>query len=177
MRRQQSRYSCDSVAFARPRARRALTGLQDLDVAFGRALHRSFFGGRTLPCRQVSPLRNVKWAAILVLALPPKARFFTAAARRRTFAQSAAHRFVASISQESVPSPSEHAMRHHRLRRFAACCARLTPENMLGRRMFQGELLAVPRSLSGSSTPPRRSKSSLASGLARRFRLRPQVRR
>ena len=32
MRRQQSRDSCDSVAFARPRARRALTGLQDLDV-------------------------------------------------------------------------------------------------------------------------------------------------
>jgi len=32
VRRQQSRDSCDSVAFARPRARRALTGLQDLDV-------------------------------------------------------------------------------------------------------------------------------------------------
>ena len=32
MLRQQSRDSCDSVAFASPRARRALTGLQDLDV-------------------------------------------------------------------------------------------------------------------------------------------------
>ena len=32
MRRQQSRDSCDSVAFARPRARRALTELQGLDV-------------------------------------------------------------------------------------------------------------------------------------------------
>eukprot|EP00964_Phaeocystis_antarctica_P071276 scaffold43467_cov65-Phaeocystis_antarctica.AAC.4 len=32
VRRQQSRDSCDSVAFARPRARRALTGLQGLNV-------------------------------------------------------------------------------------------------------------------------------------------------
>jgi hypothetical protein len=32
VRRQQSRNSCDSDAFARPRARRALTGLQGLDV-------------------------------------------------------------------------------------------------------------------------------------------------
>ena len=32
MRRQQSRDSCDSDAFARPRARRALTGLQGLDA-------------------------------------------------------------------------------------------------------------------------------------------------
>ena len=40
MRRQQSRDSCDSVAFARPRARRALT-VQDCKIStFGRALHR-----------------------------------------------------------------------------------------------------------------------------------------
>ena len=32
MLRQQSRDSCDSIAFARPRARRALTGLQGLNV-------------------------------------------------------------------------------------------------------------------------------------------------
>jgi len=32
VRRQQSRDSCDSVAFARPRARRALTGMQGLVV-------------------------------------------------------------------------------------------------------------------------------------------------
>ena len=37
MRRQQSRDSCDSVAFARPRARRALTGWKI--STFGRALH------------------------------------------------------------------------------------------------------------------------------------------
>ena len=68
-----------------------------------------------------------------------------AAARRRTFAQSAVQRFVASISQESVPGPSGHAMRHHRLRRFAACCARLTPENMLSRRMLQGRGSGGPK--------------------------------
>ena len=34
MRRQQSRDSCDSVAFARPRARRALTGLQRSAVPY-----------------------------------------------------------------------------------------------------------------------------------------------
>ena len=49
-----------------------------------------------------------------------------AAARRRTFAQSAVQRFVASISQESVPGPSRHALRHHRLRRCAARLAALT---------------------------------------------------
>ena len=49
-----------------------------------------------------------------------------AAARRRTFAQSAVQRFVASISQESVPGPSRHALRHHRLRRCAARPAALT---------------------------------------------------
>ena len=81
------------------------------------------------------------------LSCPPKqvSCSFTAGARRRTFAQSAAQRFVASISQESVPSPSEHALRHHRLRRFAACCARLTPENMLGRRMLQGRGSGGPK--------------------------------
>ena len=36
-------------------------------------VHRGFFGGRTLACRQVSPLRNVKWGRFLVLVLPPKA--------------------------------------------------------------------------------------------------------
>ena len=49
-----------------------------------------------------------------------------AAARRRTFAQSAVQRFVASISQESLPSTCEHALRHHRLRRCAARPAALT---------------------------------------------------
>ena len=48
------------------------------------------------------------------------------ASRRRTFAQAAAQRFVASISQESLPSTSEHALRHHRLRRCAARPAALT---------------------------------------------------
>ena len=48
------------------------------------------------------------------------------ASRRRTFAQAAAQRFVASISQESVPGPSRHALRHHRLRRCAARPAALT---------------------------------------------------
>ena len=48
------------------------------------------------------------------------------ASRRRTFAQAAAQRFVASISQESVPGPSRHALRHHRLRRCAARQAALT---------------------------------------------------
>ena len=38
-----------------------------------RTLYRGFFGGRTLACRQVSPLRNVKWGHFLVLVLPPKA--------------------------------------------------------------------------------------------------------
>ena len=36
-------------------------------------------------------------------------------------------------------------MRHHRLRRFAARCARLTPENMLGRRMLQGRGSGGPK--------------------------------
>ena len=48
------------------------------------------------------------------------------APRRRIFAQSAAQRFVASISQESVPCSSLHALRHHRLRRCAARPAALT---------------------------------------------------
>ena len=48
------------------------------------------------------------------------------ASRRRTFAQAAAQRFVASISQESVPCVSLHALRHHRLRRCAARPAALT---------------------------------------------------
>ena len=48
------------------------------------------------------------------------------ASRRRTFAQAAAQRFVASISQESVPCLSLHALRHHRLRRCAARPAALT---------------------------------------------------
>ena len=48
------------------------------------------------------------------------------ASRRRTFAQAAAQRFVASISQESLPCVSLHALRHHRLRRCAACPAALT---------------------------------------------------
>ena len=48
------------------------------------------------------------------------------ASRRRTFAQAAAQRFVASISQESLPCPSLHALRHHRLRRCAARPAALT---------------------------------------------------
>jgi hypothetical protein len=48
------------------------------------------------------------------------------ASRRRTFAQAAAQRFVASISQESVPGTSRHALRHHRLRRCAARPAALT---------------------------------------------------
>ena len=81
------------------------------------------------------------------LPCPPKhdSCSFTAAARRRTFAQSAAHRFVASISQESVPCTSLHALRHHRLRRFAARCARLTPETMLGRRMLHGRGSGGPK--------------------------------
>ena len=48
------------------------------------------------------------------------------ASRRRTFAQAAAQRFVASISQESLPCVSLHALRHHRLRRCAARPAALT---------------------------------------------------
>ena len=48
------------------------------------------------------------------------------ASRRRTFAQAAAQRFVASISQESLPCLSLHALRHHRLRRCAARPAALT---------------------------------------------------
>ena len=92
-------------------------------------------------------LETLSGDAFWSLSCPPKqvSCSFTAGARRRTFAQSAAQRFVASISQESVPSPSEHALRHHRLRRFAARCARLTPENMLGRRMLQGRGSGGPK--------------------------------
>ena len=70
-----------------------------------------------------------------------------AAARRRTFAQSAVQRFVASISQESVPCPSLHALRHHRLRRCAARCARLTPElgYLAGACMYHGRQSGGPK--------------------------------
>ena len=38
----------------------------------GSRLDRSFFGGRTLPCRQVSPLRNVNGHKFWSLPCPPK---------------------------------------------------------------------------------------------------------
>ena len=69
--------------------------------------------------------------------LPPTMKPSRACAprsRRRTFAQAAAQRFVASISQESVPGPSRHALRHHRLRRCAARPAALTGWALLASR-------------------------------------------
>ena len=89
---------------------------------------RCFFRCETLPCRQTSPLRARFQAGVRPGATPSDDETVTSvrASRRRTFAQAAAQRFVASISQESVPGPSRHALRHHRLRRCAARPAALT---------------------------------------------------
>jgi hypothetical protein len=89
---------------------------------------RCFFRCETLPCRQTSPLRAACKPSFRPGGTPSDDETVTSvrASRRRTFAQAAAQRFVASISQESVPGPSRHALRHHRLRRCAARPAALT---------------------------------------------------
>ena len=92
------------------------------------SLYRCFFRCETLPCRQTSPLRARFQARVRPGATPSDDETVTSvrASRRRTFAQAAAQRFVASISQESLPCLSLHALRHHRLRRCAARPAALT---------------------------------------------------
>ena len=92
------------------------------------SIHRCFFRCETLPCRQTSPLRAARKPSFRPGGTPSDDETVTSvrASRRRTFAQAAAQRFVASISQESVPGPSRHALRHYRLRRCAARPAALT---------------------------------------------------
>ena len=100
-----------------------------MHISNGSCVYRCFFQCETLPCRQTSPLRARFQAKFLRPgATPSDDETVTSvrASRRRTFAQAAAQRFVASISQESLPSTSEHALRHHRLRRCAARPAALT---------------------------------------------------
>ena len=91
-------------------------------------VHRCFFRCETLPFRQTSPLRIACKPRFRPGATPSDDETVTSvrASRRRTFAQAAAQRFVASISQESLPCVSLHALRHHRLRRCAARPAALT---------------------------------------------------
>ena len=82
------------------------------------------------------------------------------ASRRRTFAQAAAQRFVASISQESVPGTSRHALRHHRLRRCAARPA--TQFTILLQNSTESHLRPLTDSISNSTAPHKHTNTAQA---------------
>ena len=110
---------------------------------------------------------------------------------RHPFAQSAVQRFVASISQESLPCTSLHALRHHRLRRCAARLAALTgwalqagmPRSAVGLWLLYGGLVklatsAVRASARGllSSGPQIAHKSVSLPSAGEQGRLKPRRR-
>ena len=75
---------------------------------------------------------------------------------RRTFAQAAVQRLVASVTQESLPHTSPHALHQHRVRSAPSRCARQADcVRAFGRWMLLGGGSAQQSPESASVEPPR----------------------